>query len=213
MKKIVLLIACFVASVAYAQDYSKYIFNVGGGVGIPVGSTSNYTKVNGNAVVGGGYNFSRIVGMTAEFMWHGLPPSTGLKNRYPNTNLNASSNLYSVTGNFIFRVPTQGKFGFYGIGGGGWYHRNWSLNETVLVPGTVCTGYTYWFGVSCVNGLVETNATVRSGSTNGGGMNVGAGLTFGRAAGAKFYTEARYHVAWFNHTNTHVLPVTFGVRW
>jgi hypothetical protein len=197
---------------ACGQDFNKYTFNVGGGVGIPVSSTSDVAGVNGNAVVGGGVNFTHALGFTGEFMWHGLPPSTAaLRAINSATGTSSNANLYSVTGNFIFRAG--GRLGAYVIGGGGWYHRNWEITAPALVPGTVCGPTFGWWGVTCVNGLVSTTAQLHSGSNNGGGLNIGGGFTFGHPTGAKFYTEVRYHHAFFSNFDTDVLPVTFGIRW
>ena len=100
------------------------------------------------------------------------------------------------------------------IGGGGWYHRNWSITTPTLVPGTVCAPTFGWFGVTCVNGLVPADFVLADGSANGGGWNIGGGITFGhKGPGAKIYTEVRYHKAYFSNFDTEVLPVTFGVRW
>lgn len=214
MKKLILLIACFVAAMASAQDYHKATFNAGGGVGIPVGQTSDFVGTSGNVVVGGGYNLKRHVAITGEFMWDGLPPSTKeLSTLTAPRNAGASGNLYSLTANLLGRLPTHGKLGAYVIGGGGWYHRNWNIHVPSVAPGTVCGPSWNWFGVRCVSGLVPVNAVVASGSSDGGGLNIGAGLTFGHENGPKFYAEARYHYAWHNLVNTSVLPVTFGIRW
>jgi hypothetical protein len=212
VRKLGIFFVCFVAVSAFAQDYNHYIFNVGGGVGIPVGNTSNLANVNGNAVIGGGLNFAHAIGFTGEFMWHGLPPSDAVLNLLPTHS--GSANLYSVTGNFIVRYGAHKKVGGYVIGGGGWYHRNWNVTQSALVPGTVCGPVYFWYGVTCVSGLVPANVVIHSGSSNGGGLNIGAGFTFGReGGGAKLYTEVRYHYAYFSHANTSVLPITFGIRW
>jgi hypothetical protein len=55
---------------------------------------------------------------------------------------------------------------------------------------------------------------LRDGSSNGGGFNVGGGITLGHeGSGPKFYTEVRYHHAYLNRVDAQVLPVTFGIRW
>jgi hypothetical protein len=65
-----------------------------------------------------------------------------------------------------------------------------------------------------VNGLVPADAVLRDGSTDGGGFNIGGGLTFGgEGPGMKFYTEVRYHRAFMERFDTEVLPITFGIRW
>jgi hypothetical protein len=206
------LLLVSVSSFVASQDFRKFTFNVGGGVGIPVSDTADLAKVSGNAVVGGGVNFSPHIGFTGEFMWHGLPPSDQVLNAVIAPD--GDARLYSLTGNFIFRVKPQGKMGAYVIAGGGWYHRSWELTAPVLVPGTVCGPTFTWWGVACVNGLVPADAVLRDGSSNGGGFNVGGGITLGHeGSGPKFYTEVRYHHAYLNRVDAQVLPVTFGIRW
>lgn len=211
MRKIVLVISCLVASFTYAQNFNKYTFNIGGGVGIPVGTTSDFASVDANLVLGGGVNLRPAFGFTGEFMWYGLPPSTPELNAV--SAVRGRANLYSLTGNFIGRIGTHRRVGAYVIGGGGWYHRTWDITAPALVPGTVCGPSFSWYGVACVNGLVSTDAVLRSGSADGGGLNIGAGVTIGHGTGAKFYAEFRYHHIYYSTLNTDVIPVTFGVRW
>jgi hypothetical protein len=78
----------------------------------------------------------------------------------------------------------------------------------------VCGPAYGWWGVTCVNGLVPADAVLRDGSDNGGGFNVGGGITIGHEGpGPKFYTEVRYHHAYLDRVDAQVLPVTFGIRW
>ncbi len=39
---------------AHAQDYSKLLFNAGGGIGFPQGDLSSFVNDGGNFVIGGG---------------------------------------------------------------------------------------------------------------------------------------------------------------
>lgn len=204
----VIMLVC-ASQFTHGQEFRRVNFNVGGGVGIPVGDTSDVAGVNGNFVVGGGLNLTNAFGFNGEFMWHGLPPSDDVLRATSVTD--ASANLYSVTGNLIARVGAQRRLGGYVIGGGGWYHRNWQITTPTLVPGTVCGPTFGWFGVACVNGLVPADFVLADGSVDGGGWNIGGGVTFGE--GMKFYTEVRYHHAYFSNFDTEVLPVTFGIRW
>lgn len=204
-----LIFACILAS---AQDEHKFNFNVGGGVGIPIGTTGDLAGTSGNLVIGGGYNFKPAFGFVGEFMWHNLPPTNTLLNSV--SSRDGSARLYSLTGNFIVRVGKQRRLGAYVIGGGGWYHRSWEITAPTVVPGTVCLPSYFWLGLACVNGLVPANAVLHDGSANGGGVNIGGGITLGREGpGPKFYTEVRYHRAFLPHFDTEVLPVTFGIRW
>jgi Outer membrane protein beta-barrel domain len=67
---------------ADAQDDSKWLFNIGGGVGLPQGDLSSFVNNGGHFVVGGGYNFTRHFAVDTEFMWHDLPISSATKDRF-----------------------------------------------------------------------------------------------------------------------------------
>ena len=209
----ILLILLFWCVRSLAQpEPSKYNFTIGGGPGFPQNDISNVVNSGGHFVVGGGLNVGKHIGFDAEFMWHELPPkqsviaATGAPN--------GSARLYSVTGNMMAHTNEAHHLGLYGIGGIGWYHRSWELTAPTLSIGTICLPSYFFWGVVCTNGLVSSNAVLRSGSANAFGLNIGAGVTY-RLGGshAKFYTEARYHYAYFSHINTAVLPLTFGFRW
>jgi len=211
-----LTIFLFSWSVAFAQhdEGHRFAFDIGGGVGNPVGTTSDVAGTSGNFVAGGGVNFRPALAFIGEFMWHGLPPSRSSLDQITAGITDAHANLYSVTGNVVYKFRPQGRIGAYGVFGGGWYHRSWSITVPTVVPGTVCGPVFGWYGVTCVNGLVPADAVIRDGSSDGGGFNVGAGFTFGHEGpGAKFYTEVRYHHAYMDRFDTEVLPLTFGIRW
>jgi opacity protein-like surface antigen len=197
---------------ARAQDERKWSINGGAGFGVPVAGTSDFVETNANIVVGGGYDFTRIIGVTGEFMWQGL--SVRDNNILQIGALNAKSNLYSVTGNIRLTVPTGGKFGAYAIGGTGWYRRSDSLNRNVVVPGTVCVpAWGYWVPV-CVNGLVPAEQVLASRSDDVLGANGGAGITYKvMESGMKVYAESRFHYAPTEQVFTRVVTTTFGVRW
>jgi len=207
-----LLLLLFGCMHGLAQKASKYNFTVGGGPGFPQGDISNFANVGGNFVVGGGLNLGPTLGFDGEFMWHGLPPKqsvialTGAPS--------GSARLYSVTGNLMAHTHEARRLGGYIIGGVGWYHRSWELTAPTLTVGTFCAPSFFFWGVVCSNGLVQSTAVLRSGSDNGVGLNIGGGATY-RIGGshAKFYTELRYHYAYFSDVNTAVLPLTFGFRW
>lgn len=204
----IVLIVCACSS---AQDTPRFTFNIGGGPTWPTQSVSNLANMSGNFVVGGGANFSKMFGVDAEYMWNDLPPKTGI---VALTNASSgSARLQSVTGNLILHAPEKKKFGGYVIGGTGWYHRSWDLTNPAITVGTVCLPSYVWWGIVCTNGLVSTNVTVASGSSNAIGWNIGGGFTYRLGQShAKFYTELRYHVAYTKGINTDVLPLTFGIR-
>jgi Outer membrane protein beta-barrel domain len=209
---VLLFATVLTAWIAHAQyEVPRFNFNIGGGIGFPLSSTSDFVNEGANFVIGAGPNFARAFGMNAEFMWHDLPVKRGVINelRVPD----ASARVYSVTINGILRVPTHGHLGIYGIGGGGWYHRSGEATAPALVPGTVCPSFWVWWG-ECVNGLWPGNVVLGSSSSDAVGGNIGAGLTLGLGEGSlKFYTELRYHHASHNKVSTDILPLTFGLRW
>jgi hypothetical protein len=213
MKRIVLLPSCLfiLFASAAAQDH-PYTFNIGGGPGFPVSDISNFSSVGGDFVIGGGANLSERIGFNGEFMWHDLPPKSSIVALTGAPN--GSAGLYSLTGNLLFRTSRQNKLGLYGIGGIGWYHRTWELTAPTLVLGSSCSTSYVWWGVECSNGLVTSNTTLRSGSTDGFGYNAGAGITFRLGESYwKVFTEVRYHHAFQHGVDTQVLPLTFGIRY
>jgi len=153
------------------EDYSKFLFNIGGGIGFPQGELSSFANDGGNFVVGGGYNFSRYVGVDSEFMWHDLPINSTTKAALQTPG--ASARQYAWTFNPIVHFPLGQKVGAYAIGGIGWYHR--SGETTTPGVGVICDPYwSWWYG--CTIGSV--NIITGSRSANAFGENIGGGFTF-----------------------------------
>ena len=197
-----------------AQDYPKLNFNLGGGISTPLNPTGKYVGVNGNFVVGGGYNIDKSNSIIGEFMWSGLPP-----NRFVLHPVNApfgNINLYTLTANYRYHADriAGSRFGLYLIGGGGWYYRYATVDKNYVVPPqTVCDPVYVWWGYGCDSSGYVYTATVAYQGSSAGGVNAGAGFTirFGDS-GWKFYMEGRYHYAWSNRIPTTLVPVTFGFR-
>jgi len=206
----IILFALFLGSITQAQDFPRWNFNIGGGVGFPLSTTSDFVGNGGNFVVGGGPNFTRYLGVNSEFMWQDLPIKGSVINAF---SPDANAREYSVTLNGILQNPGTSRIGAYIIGGGGWYHRSGKATAQVLVPGTVCPAFWNWWG-TCVNGLWPADVVIASGSSNSFGGNIGAGVSVRIAESpVKFYTEVRYHHASHNTIDTDLLPLTFGFRW
>ena len=189
------------------SDYTRFNFNIGGGVSFPQGDLGNFVNDGANFVVGGGVNFSRIFGVDSEFMWSDLPINSATKALLATPG--ASARQYAWTFNPILHLPLGHHVGAYVIGGIGWYHR--SGETTTPGTGVVCDPYwSWWYG--CTIGTV--NFVTGSRSANSFGENIGAGLTFRLGEShAKIYAEARYHHAGYNRVATQLVPVTFGIRW
>jgi len=200
------------ASTCRAQpEAPRYNFTLGGGVGFPQGSTSDFANSGGNFVVGGGVNTGPAIGFDGEFMWHDLPPKTAVVAATGAPD--GAARLYAVTANVILHAPERAKLGGYGILGGGWYHRSWELTHPSLAIGTTCLPTYVWWGVVCGNGIVESTTKIAGNSRDGGGWNAGAGVTYRIGEShAKIYAEARFHYAYFSGINTRIIPLTFGFK-
>jgi len=198
-----------------AEDWSKFNFNIGGGVTTPINPTANYAGVSGNFNVGAGYNFGKRSSIGGEFLWSGLPPNLFVIQpvRAPFGNVN----LFMMGANYRYHVDRIGQshFGLYFTGGGGWYARRVSIDKNFIVPpGAVCSPIYFWWGYGCDTGGFVVTETIAQKTTNAGGLNGGVGFTirFGDS-GWKFYTESRYHYAWSPRVPTTFVPVTFGIRY
>lgn len=201
------ILCALAASRAQEEEYSKYIFNIGGGISFPQGDLGKFANDGGNFVVGGGYNFSKRIGVVSEFMWQDLPVNSATKQALSTPGAHARQ--YAWTFDPIFHFPLGHKIGGYVIGGGGWYHR--SGETTTPGAGVICDPYwSWWYG--CTIGSVEIITGSRS--ADGFGGNIGGGLTYRLGEShAKLYAEVRYHYVSYDKVATQVLPLTFGIRW
>ena len=196
---------------SFGQEAPRYNFNIGGGFGLPQARVADFANTGGNFVIGGGPNFGPAMGANLEFMWQDLPPKDSIVALTGAPD--GAARMYSVTGNLLLHSPERRKAGLYAIGGIGWYHRSWELTRPSISIGTACLPSYAWWGVVCTNGLVSSNAILASGSTDGFGWNIGAGVTYRLGESHfKLYTEARFHVAYHEGVDTRVIPVVFGLR-
>ncbi|MFT4113104.1 hypothetical protein [Silvibacterium sp.] len=214
------------------NTWSHIAIEAGAGFTAPLGNTTNFSVTdieNGllapnqtygyNINVGGGWNFSKRLGVLLEYGWNRnkIPGTytTELYNiedlgAYGYNSLSGNVNTWSFTIDPIFYQPITKKFGGYVTGGGGFYRKVTNFTE----PITECYYYCYDVGV-----------TVDHYSSNQGGLNFGVGFyykAFGEDSNAKLYAETRY--VWvdspkasasnyYNGSGTEsLLPVSFGIR-
>jgi len=208
------------------KQLSPINLHIGGGIGVPLDPTGNFAGVGGTFQAGAGPNLGHHHSIVGEFMWHGLPPNRSallpvlnalcLLNPPASPNLpcsvasiNATDNVYALTANYMFHREGK-RFGYYFIGGGGWYYRHAELKNFAVPPGTPCLPAWGWWGYTCQNGSV----VLGSNGISSAGVNGGLGITVGQAYGLKFYIEARYHYSpQGGRVSTQILPVTMGIRW
>jgi hypothetical protein len=151
-------------------------------------------------------------------MWGALYPSDAalqpIRAASKDNSITGHSNLYSVTGNYRFEWLGR-QFGAYFIGGGGWYYRTLGFTGPVSSgTGTECVPAWIWWGFTCTSGIVTANQSVGGYSSSVLGGNVGAGLTI--KVGEPSYRvclEPRYPYAPTKNVSTHLLEITFGVRY
>jgi hypothetical protein len=197
--------------VASAQTFNRFNFNVGGGFGGAVGDVGKFTGTSYNGVAGGGVNFSRAIGVKAEYMYFNLGFKDSIKANQ--SVLDATGHVQSASLNLFYNFPLQDKFAVYAIGGAGWYQRSVDARKQLLVKGTVCQPAWALWGITCTNGLLATDQTLSSNTVSGGGYNFGGGFSYQLNRQAKIYVEGRYHHANTSDKKTAVFPVTVGLRW
>jgi hypothetical protein len=208
----ILFSAAVIPPVFAQDDNGKFAMKIGGGMSVPINPTANYAGVGGDFLVGGGYSINKHNAVLGEFLWAGLPPNVGAAAQL--VGAGATSSLYSLTANYRYSGSFSPRFGFYLIGGGGWYYRHVSLTKNVLTQGTVCQPIYNWYGYTCTDGLVNTNISLLSTGTSAFGVNAGAGLTIRISDGSlKFFIESRYNYAASRSISTQVAPVTFGFQY
>ena len=198
------------------EEFHLLNLHLGGGIGVPLNPTARFAGVSGNFQMGAGYNLNKHNSIVGEFMWHALPPNRnsllplvkpGLQS------IHASDNLYALTTNYMFHTEGN-RFGYYLIGGGGWYYRHAQLKNYTVAPGTVCAPAWDWWGYICRAGFVPSDNVLATRGVSSGGVNAGVGFTVRVTDwGLKLYMESRYHYAPSGHISTQVVPVTFGIRW
>ena len=212
-------LALLVCSIAQAQEESERInANLGAALSLPLSPTSSFVKTSWGLIGGAGYNFSSHHAVIGEFMWSALHPSSGalqpIRVASNDNSINGHSNLYAVTGNY--RFEWQGRLlGAYFIGGGGWYYRTLGFSGPVTSgTGAACVPAWIWWGFTCHSGIVTANQSVGGYTSSVLGGNVGGGFTIKVGDPSyRIYIEPRYHFAPTTNVATHLLEITFGIRY
>jgi hypothetical protein len=186
---------------------------LGAGFNVPSGNTTTWQNVGYSINLGGGWNFNKHFGVLAEYSFNrsNIPINTLTNIGEPQGNVH----VWSLTLDPIIYLKTSGHVGTYVTGGGGFYRKLTSFTQPVYV-GDYCD---YFYG--CYPQY--QNVTLSHFSSNQGGVNIGAGLTFkpNTDSRGKFYAEARY--VWVNSPTSsnsalgtgtvNMFPITLGFRW
>lgn len=191
-------------------------FNIGGGVSIPLGSTSNDFDVGGALQLGVTYNFSRRLGVQAEYLYSGY--------RIQSTVLNSSGadghhSMQYGDLNAVFKVFPSRPVGLYVLGGPGLYYRRVEITQfagTALVP--YCDPWLF----ICYTTPVAVDQVIGLRSRTDFGLNVGLGVDLRIYEGPlHLYLEGRYHYIFSGNIDTpsgprkadgQYLPLVLGLR-
>src|SRR5262249_6899973 len=149
----------------------------------PLDPTSQVASPGWGGVAGLGYNFNKRNAVIAEGMWNRVYPAGDtlqpLRTALQIGNLNAATDIFTLTGNYRFELRGD-FFGGYVIGGGGLYVRYSHLSRTVSIvtAGTPCTQAWLWWGFNCTGGFVTASQTLANNTSSVFGGNAGGGMTF-----------------------------------
>jgi hypothetical protein len=189
-----------------ADGSPKYDFYVGGGFGIPVGSSFNYATTSWGFGGGGGRMFNYHVGVNIEFQYDhfGMTGATltnqqDLYNYYinlynqqnpgnpvsPISGLDGNNHVWSFSLQPIYNIKTGEGIGAYITGGAGFYHKVANFTEPSV--GEYCDPF-----YGCYE--YEANQTIDHYTSNAFGVDIGGGLTykFSRFANERLFAEVRY---------------------
>lgn len=192
-----------------AQEFSHFAFNVGAGFTQGLGSTGTRTDLGWNVRAGAGVNFNPYVGVMVNAAYDnmGINSSTLASFGAPGGRMS----VLSFTLDPIVHLNPKGRVDVYVTGGGGLFHRYQELTTPSV---STIAAFDPFFGYYPVN--VTGNAILASYSVNKPGIDIGAGVAFGRKWNGKFFAEARYERIFMGNrfaNDTEYLPVTFGFRW
>lgn len=212
---LVMVVSCSL----FAQDsYEKVNSNFGMSVSEPLNPTAQYVHHGWGLTGGAGYNFNSHNSAIVEITWNRVYPTGGalqpLQAATQNQDITGRSDLYAFTGNYRYELSGK-EIGLYFIGGGGLYHRTTNLSEPVISgTSTTCTPAWLWWGFNCMSGTVTADQQIASASSTSFGINGGIGFTtrVGEAP-YKFYVESRYQYAPTKNVSTHMVIISFGIRY
>jgi hypothetical protein len=203
--------ACLTMEAQSQNEEGELNFSMGGGLSVPLNPVARFVGVGGSFLGGSGYNIDQHSSIVGQFQWDGLRPSVGAIAQLNGISQNVS--LYGITADYKYRRGIGKTFGWYLIGGGGWYYRHASISKSTFVPtNTVCQPIWTWYGYTCSDGYVNTVGAATG--TSSFGANAGIGLTIRvKNTGWKFFMESRYTYAMSRAIATQVAPVTFGFEY
>ncbi|MCU0231437.1 MAG: porin family protein [Acidobacteria bacterium] len=199
------LLAALVTGSASAQ--SDWGGNVGLGYGWPLGQAGD--RFSGNIVFAAGVSYAPEawpVGLRFEFQWNEFDPKSDYLAQFEVGGGDAQT--WSITANVEWKNRVSRSWGYYLIGGVGYYDYELKLTEPGSGLITVCDP---WWGI-CYPVLVPVNQIVGSYGGSDWGLNAGFGFTFPVSRTSEFYVEARYHWVDKDNGSLQFIPLVVGFK-
>jgi len=194
---------------AGAQEFNHFAFNVGAGFTQGVKDTGTRTDLGWNVRAGAGVNFNPYVGVMVNAAYDNMGINSSTLSTFGAPGGRMS--VLSFTLDPIVHLNPKGHTDIYITGGGGLFHR---YNEFTAPTVSTFIGFDPFFGF--YPAAVSGNQILSNYSVNKPGIDIGAGVAFGRKWNGKFFAEARYERIFMGNrfaNDTEYLPVTFGFRW
>ncbi len=200
--------------------WSSLVFEAGGGFNGPIGSANNFITWGGNLNLGAGYRFNPKFSALLEYQFIDDKLPGKLIAETGATGGNA--HIWSFTLAPVYEFFPKSSNDLYATGGYGFYRK--VTNFTNPAPAQYCSYF--YCGVTYVNQVAGHFSSNQGGWNIGGGYEHRLGGMYGESR-VKLFTEVRYldvltpsistqpnglNTVTVN-SGTHLLPVTFGVRW
>ena len=223
--------ACLLATPAFAQDKPVEV-NFGFGWTFPTMDFKESFDAGWHGTIGATFFVTPKSGFLVDYSYNKMDGPERTINLVENPIagaiatsglLESNHQMHVVTFNYLYRSTSDGPVNGYVLGGAGYYHRIVQITTPSVGYTTFCDPYWY----VCYPSLVSVDQIIGDRSSNDFGINIGGGITFGKAA--KFYVESRYHYVWgpeiepavaapggsvpaSRTTNAAYFPLTFGIR-
>jgi opacity protein-like surface antigen len=198
--------ACLAGGLA-AQDFPRWTLQGSGGFTAAPGRTGEAVNTGWNLGAGGGYNFSRHLGLNLDYQFHRFGFNEGAVSSL--RGIDGALRVSNFSLNPVWRIAPGRKAGAYLTGGYGVYTLTAAFEGTATSAGRSCNPA---FG-GCLPGFAA-GGSLGDITTTRGGFNAGAGFEFRvRETRTKLFTEARYHRIFTTGKSLEMVPVSFGVRW
>ena len=200
-------VVCLTSGGLTAQDFSRWTVHGSGGFTAAPGRTGDAVNTGWNLGAGGGYNFTRHLGLNVDYQFHRFGFTDGARTSL--RGIDGALRVSNFSINPVWRIAPGRKAGAYVTGGYGVYTLTAAFDGTSASAGRACNPA---FGV-CLPALAAGGALADV-TTTRGGYNVGAGFEFRvRDTRTKLFTEARYHRIFTTGKPLEMVPVSFGLRW